>query len=63
MPRNCPACNQTLTRIRRKPWMHRIPGSKNYVCRRCDYAYLLIFSRWLLKRKQTSQQTDSSRGS
>jgi adenine-specific DNA methylase len=32
--------------------MHRLPGSKYYECRQCGYAYLLIFNRWLLKRKQ-----------
>ena len=50
MPRDCPKCVKTLTRIRRKPWMRRIPGSKRYECRRCGYDYLLIFNRWLLKR-------------
>ena len=52
MPRDCPKCVKALTRIRRKPWMRRIPGSKRYECRRCGYAYLLIFNRWLLKREQ-----------
>ena len=53
MPRDCPRCDQTLTRIRREPWMRRIPGSKHYECRQCGLAYLLIFNRWLLRRKQT----------
>ena len=51
MPRDCPKCGRTLTRIQRKPWMRRIPGSKRYECRRCSYDYLLIFNRWLLKRQ------------
>jgi ribosomal protein L34E len=54
MPRDCPRCNKPLTGIPRKPWMRRISGSKHYECRRCGYGYLLIFDRWLLKRKQTS---------
>ena len=49
MPRGCPKCDKTLTRSRRKPWMHYISGSKHYVCRGCGYAYLLVFNRWLLK--------------
>jgi transposase-like protein len=52
MPLDCPKCVKTLTRLRRKPWMRRIPGSKRYECRRCGYDYLLIFNRWLLKRRQ-----------
>jgi hypothetical protein len=40
--------------------MHRIPGSKHYSCRECGCAYLLIFNRWLLKRKPTHQETASS---
>ena len=43
--------------------MRRIPGSKYYKCRRCGYVYLLIFNRWLLKRKQTPQKAAGSRGS
>ncbi len=49
MPRDCPTCDKTLTRIRRKPWMRRLPGSKRYQCKRCGSVYLLIFNRWLLK--------------
>lgn len=52
MLRDCPKCGKALERIKRRPWMHRIPGSKNYVCRGCSKAYLLIFNRWLLKRKE-----------
>ena len=63
MPRDCPRCDQTLTRIRREPWMRRIPGSKHYECRQCGLAYLLIFNRWLLRRKQTPQKAAGSRGS
>jgi hypothetical protein len=62
MPRNCPTCRKSLNRIRRKPWMHYIPGSKHYECRKCGYAYLLIFNRWLLKRQQAPQKTASSEG-
>ena len=62
MPRKCPTCNKTLTRIRRKPWMHRIPGSKHYRCQECDCAYLLIFNYWLLKRQLTHQKTTGSEG-
>jgi hypothetical protein len=54
MPRNCPKCVGALTRIRRKPWMRHIPGSKYYECRRCGYVFLLVFDRWLLRRNQTS---------
>lgn len=39
--------------------MHRLPGSKHYECRECGDAYLLIFNRWLLRRKQTHQKTVS----
>jgi hypothetical protein len=56
MPRDCPKCTMALARIHRKPWMHRIPGSKHYRCRKCGSVYLLIFNRWLLKRKQTPQK-------
>jgi transposase-like protein len=63
MSRDCPNCKKTLTRIRRKPWMRRLPGSKHYKCRECGYAYLLIFNRWLLRRKQTDQTTASHRRS
>ena len=63
MPHDCPKCKKTLNRIQRKPWMHRIPGSKNYECSKCGDAYLLIFNRWLLKRKGRSQEKDSSKGS
>jgi transposase-like protein len=52
MPLDCPKCARTLTRIRRKAWMRRLPGSKRYECRLCGYDYLLIFNRWLLKRRQ-----------
>ena len=62
MPRDCPKCKKTLTKIRRKPWMHRIPGSKHYECRKCGCAYLLIFNCWLLKRQPTPQKTASSEG-
>jgi hypothetical protein len=61
MPHDCPKCHKTLTRTHRKPWMHRIPGSKYYVCWGCSLAYLLIFNRWLLKWKQPPQNTDSSK--
>lgn len=63
MPRKCPKCDKTLTRTLRKPWMRRVPGSKYYVCRKCDVAYLLIFNRWLLKRKRGSKDKDSSKTS
>ena len=63
MPRNCPTCKKPLTRIRRKLWMRCIPGSKQYVCRKCGSAYLLIFKCWLLKRRQTDQKTASPQGS
>jgi hypothetical protein len=63
MPRDCPRCDQTLTRIRRKPWMRRIPGSKPYECRQYGLAYLLIFNRGLLRRKQTPQKAAGPRGS
>ena len=62
MPRDCPECEKTLKRTRRKPWMRRIPGSKHYLCRECGWAYLLVFNRWLLKRKPTHQETASSEG-
>ena len=62
MPRHCPTCKKTLTRISRELWMHRIPGSKHYTCRKCGSAYLLIFNCWLHKRKQTDQKTASPRG-
>ena len=60
MPHNCPKCDKTLARIRRKPWMHYMPGSKHYECRECGYAYLLIFNLWLLKRRPPPQKTASS---
>jgi hypothetical protein len=63
MPRDCPNCDQALTRNRRQPWMHRIPGSKYYVCKGCDAAYLLIFNRWLFKWKRYPQKISSSKGS
>jgi hypothetical protein len=50
MPRLCRDCQQNLIRIRRNLWMHFIPGSKHYVCRRCGYSYLLLCNRLLLKR-------------
>ena len=43
MPRDCPKYKKILRSIDRKPWMRRIPGSKYYECRKCGYAYLLIF--------------------
>jgi hypothetical protein len=43
--------------------MLRIPGSKHYECRECGYAYLLIFNRWLLRRREHRQEVDSSKGS
>ena len=63
MPRDCPKCDKTLTRTRRQPWMHYIPGSKRYVCRECGDAYLLIFNRWLLKWKRSPQKISSSKRS
>jgi hypothetical protein len=62
MPRDCPKCKKTLLRIRRKPWMHRIPGSKYCFCKGCGYAYLLIFNRWLLKWKRYPQKKSTSKG-
>jgi len=62
MPRNCPKCEKSLTRIRRKPWMQYLPGSKYYKCRECGYAYLLIFNRWLFKRRATRQKKAGSEG-
>ena len=59
MPCDCPKCDRALTRIRRKPWMHRIPGSKHYECRECGNAYLLIFHRWLIRRMLTHRKTAS----
>jgi hypothetical protein len=56
MSRLCPNCDKTLTRTRRKSWMHNIPGSKYYGCKGCGDAYLLIFNRWLLKWKQYPQK-------
>jgi hypothetical protein len=53
MPRDCPKCVKTLTRIWRNPWMRGIPGGKYDKCRRCGYVYLLIFGRGLLKRAPT----------
>ena len=63
MSPDCPQCDKTLTRSRRKPWMHYIPGSKYYVCKGCDYAYLLIFGRWLFKWKRYPQKKSRSKGS
>ncbi|MBU4355687.1 MAG: hypothetical protein KJ822_10120 [Proteobacteria bacterium] len=63
MPRDCPKCDKTLTRTRRKSWMHNIPGSKYYACRGCSLAYLLIFNRWLLKWKRYPQKISSSKES
>ena len=63
MSLDCPKCKETLDRVRRKPWMRRIPGSKHYLCRKCDGAYLLIFNHWLLKRKPSPQKAAGSRGS
>jgi hypothetical protein len=54
MARVCPDCQKTLTRIKRKPWMRRIPGSKRYVCQPCNYTYLLVLNRWLLKFRRPS---------
>jgi hypothetical protein len=56
MPRNCPKCQKTLTRIRRKAWMRRFPGLKHYLCRKCGTAYLGIFGLWLVKRQRTPQK-------
>jgi hypothetical protein len=63
MPRDCPKCDKGLTRTRRQPWMHRLPGSKYYVCKKCDDGYLLIFDRWLLRWKRYPQKISSSKGS
>jgi hypothetical protein len=63
MPHDCPNCDKALTRTRRQPWMNRIPGSKYYVCKGCDYAYLLIFDRWLLRWKRYPQKKSSSKES
>ncbi len=60
MPRKCPTCSKNLSRIRRKPWMHYMPGSKHYLCRKCGCAYLLILNYWLLKRQPTHQETARS---
>ena len=62
MPRECPNCDKTLHRTRRKPWMRRIPGSKYYVCRSCSKAYLLIFDRWLLRWKRYPQKKAIPKG-
>ncbi|HZK13535.1 MAG TPA: hypothetical protein VFC55_03405 [Desulfobaccales bacterium] len=43
--------------------MHRIPGSKYYVCKKCDCGYLLIFNRWLFKWKRSPQNKSSSKES
>jgi predicted SprT family Zn-dependent metalloprotease len=59
MSRDCPVCQKVLTRIRRKRWMHHIPGSKHYRCRECGNAYLLIFNLWLWKRRQSPKKADS----
>jgi hypothetical protein len=63
MPNKCPKCQKTLTRLRRKAWMHYIPGGKYYVCRKCRFSYLLFFNRWLLKYKPYSHESSSSKGS
>jgi len=63
MPRDCPKCDKVLNRVRRQPWMHRLPGSKYYVCRDCDDAYLLIFNRWLIKWKRYPQKKRTSQKS
>ena len=63
MPRDCPKCDQALTRTRRQSWMHHIPGSKYYLCRECSNAYLLIFDRWVLRWKRYPQKISSSKGS
>jgi uncharacterized protein with PIN domain len=63
MPRDCPKCDQDLTRTRRKSWMHKIPGSKYYVCKGCDAAYLLVFNRWLCKWKRHPQKKSRSQKS
>jgi len=63
MPRECPKCDRALTRTRRQPWMHRIPGSKYYVCRECSFAYLLSFDRWLFKWKRYLERISRSKGS
>jgi hypothetical protein len=63
MPRDCPKCDEALTRARRKSWMHYIPDSKYYVCRGCSLAYLLIFNRWLLRWKRHPQNKSSSKKS
>jgi hypothetical protein len=60
MPRDCPKCDKGLTRTHRQPWMRRIPGSKYYVCKKCDCGYLLIFNRWLFKWKRSPQNKSSS---
>jgi hypothetical protein len=62
MPRACPSCDQGLTRTRRQPWMRRIPGSKYYICKQCDAAYMLIFDRWLLKWKRYASNRSGSKG-
>ena len=57
VPRECPNCDKALTRTRRQPWMNRIPGSKYYVCKGCDNAYLLVFDRWLLQVEAVSPES------
>ncbi|MGB8993270.1 MAG: hypothetical protein WCD80_14545 [Desulfobaccales bacterium] len=52
MPRSCPDCQKNLDRIRRKSWMRYIPGSEHYLCKSCGYSFLLIFNRWLFRRRR-----------
>jgi hypothetical protein len=63
MPRDCPKCDTDLTRTRRQSWMHNVPGSKYYVCKGCNVAYLLIFTRWLTRWKKYPEKIKSSKGS
>jgi hypothetical protein len=51
MPSICPDCQKNLERIQRKSWMRYIPGTKHYLCKSCGYSFMLIFNRWLLRRR------------
>ena len=43
--------------------MYHLPGSKYYVCKGCDQAYLLVFDRWLFKWKRYPQKVSKSKES
>jgi DNA-directed RNA polymerase subunit RPC12/RpoP len=44
MSRACPLCaHGRLTRVRRRVWMRRVPGSRLYLCLGCGQLFLFTY--------------------